>query len=90
MNTLEERTFLSTHHFFPANLSPGLTSSPLFCLGPSTALSTVPAIPPLAASNCEPIAPSEEKGPPIFSPTCPIAPSAIEKKQNKNVSIGTR
>jgi hypothetical protein len=46
-------------------------------LGPSTAFSTVPAIPSFPASNCDPIAPSLEKGPPIFSPTWPMLPSAV-------------
>lgn len=39
-----------------------------FWLGPSTAFSTVPAMPPLAASNWLPMAPSLEKGPPICYP----------------------
>lgn len=46
-------------------------------LGPSTALSTCPAIPFLLASNWLPITPSELSGPPIFSPTCPMVPLGL-------------
>lgn len=69
------------HLYFFVPSIPGIfspTESPdFFWLGPSTALSTVPAIPPFAASNWLPIAPSLENGPPIFSPIWPIFPSAV-------------
>jgi hypothetical protein len=50
---------------------------PAGLLGPSTALSTCPAIPSLLASNCDPITPSLLSGPPIAWPICPMAPSGL-------------
>lgn len=66
-------------------------------LGPSTAFSTVPAMPPLLASNWLPIMPSFEKGPPIFSPVMNIHVSVGQPKTTTtmrtltdlpNVSVG--
>ena len=50
---------------------------PAGLLGPSTALSTCPAMPFLLASNWLPITPSLLNGPPTFSPIWPIAPSGL-------------
>lgn len=36
----------------------------------------------LPVVNCFPMAPSEEKGPPIFSPICPIEPSSLNSETN--------
>ena len=47
-------------------------------LGPSTALSTVPAIPSFPASNWLPIAPSLSKGPPTACGILPRAPSGLK------------
>jgi len=59
---------------------------PAGLLGPSTALSTCPAIPFLLASNWLPITPSLLNGPPTFSPIWPIAPSGLTVVPNISIS----
>ena len=73
INTLS--LFLQPWSYSLIKLSPYSFSAGF--LSPSTAFSTVPAIPLLLASNWLPAISSFEKGPPIFLPICPIEPSGL-------------